>query len=92
MDTQHRQKVVRRLKSIEGHIRGIERMVEADTYCIDVLKQTNAVQRAIDKVNALIMQQHLDACVTTAMRGTDAKERQRVIGEIVDVFEMSSKI
>ncbi len=92
MDTQNRQKVVKRLKSIEGHIRGIERMVEADTYCIDVLKQTNAVQRAIDKVNTLIMQQHLNECVTTAMRGADPKERQRVIGEIVDVFQMSSKL
>ncbi len=92
MNPDQRQTVLKRLKSIEGHIRGIERMVEADAYCIDVLKQTHAVQKAIDRVNALIMQNHLQECVTTVIRGRDAKERQKVIGEIVDVFEMSSKI
>ena len=92
MNSEHRETVLKRLKSIEGHIRGIERMVEADEYCIDVLRQTHAVQKALDRVNALIMQHHLDSCVTSVIRGSDVKERQRVIGEIVDVFEMSNKI
>ncbi len=91
MEDEHRQKVLNRLKSIEGHIRGIERMVEEDTYCIDVVRQTIAVQRAIDKVNALIMQNHLQECVTTAIQGPDAKRRQKVLGEIVEVFELSNK-
>src|SRR6478672_11679781 len=60
MNDDHRKKVLNRLKSIEGHVRGIERMVEEDTYCIDVVRQTIAVQRALDKVNALIMQNHLN--------------------------------
>ena len=88
----HKQTVLRRLKSIEGHVRGIEAMVESDTYCIDVLKQTHAVQKALDKLNALIMQNHMNECVTSAIRGEDPKERERVIAEIVGVFEMSSKI
>ena len=88
----HKQIVLRRLKSIEGHVRGIEAMVESDTYCIDVLKQTHAVQKALDKLNALIMQNHMNECVTSAIRGEDPKERERVIAEIVGVFEMSSKI
>ena len=92
MDSKHRQTITRRLKSIEGHIRGIERMVESDEYCIDVLKQTHAVHKALDRVNALIIQHHLDSCVTEAIRGSDVQERQRVIGEIVEVFEMSNKI
>jgi len=92
MESEHRQKVLSRLKSIEGHIRGIERMVEEDVYCIDVVKQTLAVQKAIDKVNSLIMQNHLQECVTTAIQSNDAKKRQKVIGEIVEVFEMSNKV
>ena len=92
MNSEQRQLVLKRLKSIEGHVRGIEHMIESDAYCIDVLKQTHAVQKALDKVNTLIMHNHLNECVTSAIRGSDANERQRVIGEIVDVFEMSNKI
>ena len=91
MNDEHRKKVLNRLKSIEGHVRGIERMVEEDTYCIDVVRQTIAVQRALDKVNALIMQNHLNECVTTAIRGSDLAKREQVLGEIVEVFEMSNK-
>ena len=57
-----------------------------------MLKQTHAVQKALDKVNSLIMQNHLNECVSSVMRGPDARERQRVIGEIVDVFDMSHKM
>lgn len=85
-------KVLQRLKSIEGHVRGVQRMVEEDTYCIDIIKQTQAVQRAIDKVNALILENHLHDCVTMAIRGEDRGERERVLGELMDVFEMSSKL
>jgi DNA-binding FrmR family transcriptional regulator len=90
--SEDRKKVLVRLKSIEGHIRGIERMVEEDVYCIDIMKQTLAVQKALDKVNSLIMQNHLNECVTTAIKGNDARRRQQVIGELVDVFEMSHKV
>lgn len=92
MESEQQAEVVNRLKSIEGHIRGIERMVEEDAYCIDVVKQVMAVQKAIDKVNSLLMQNHLNHCVITAIRGNDARKRQKVIGEIVDVFEMSAKL
>ena len=92
MDTDQKQVVLKRLKSIEGHIRGVEAMIDSDAYCIDVLKQTHAVQKALDKVNTLIMQNHLNACVTSAIRGEDPKERERVIAEIVGVFDMSNKI
>jgi len=92
MDSKHKQDVLARLKSVEGHIRGIERMVEEDVYCVDVIKQTLAVQRAIDKINALILENHLNTCVTTAIRSEDSRERERVIGEIIDVFEATSKL
>ena len=92
MDDLHRRDVLARLKSAEGHLRGIQRMVEEDVYCVDIIKQTLAVQRAIDKVNALVLEHHLQTCVTTAIRNEDEKERERVIGEIVDIFAATSKL
>ncbi len=85
-------KVLARLKSIEGHVRGVYRMVEEDVYCIDVIKQTLAVQSAIAKVNTLILEGHLETCVTTAIKGDDPGERERVINELLDVFETSRKL
>lgn len=79
-------KIVRRLKSIEGHVRGVEKMVEDGVYCIDIVNQINAIQAALQKVNALVLDRHLHTCVTTAIRGDDPNERERVIGEILDVF------
>ena len=84
--------VLARLKSIEGHVRGVYRMVEEDVYCIDIIKQTLAVQSAIAKVNTLILESHLETCVTTAIKGDDLGERERVIDELLDVFEMSQKL
>jgi CsoR family transcriptional regulator, copper-sensing transcriptional repressor len=86
------QEVLSRLKSIEGHVRGIQRMVEDGDYCIDIVNQVIAVQRAMHKVSQLVLDRHLHTCVTTAMRDTDPGERERVIGEIVGVFEAAGKL
>ena len=59
---------LRRLKTIEGHLRGIIRMVEEDTYCIDVIRQIQAVESALNKVSAQILEGHLNSCVITAVR------------------------
>lgn len=83
--------VLKRLKNIEGHIRGIERMVENDAYCIDIIRQIQAVQAALNKVNTLVLDNHLNSCLITAVRGEDPDERERVLKEITDVFEMANK-
>ena len=92
MDDEHRATVSKRLRSIAGHVNGIERMVTEDAYCIDVIKQVQAVQAALNKVNDLILENHLNTCVIEAVRGDNKKERERVLDEIVDVFEMAQKI
>ena len=83
---------LRRLKTIEGHLRGVIRMVEEDTYCIDVIRQIQAVESALNKVSTQILANHLDSCVTTAIQGNNPKERERVLKEITEVFEMSTKV
>ena len=88
MDVNMNEDVVKRLKNIEGHVHGIEQMVANGTYCIDVIKQINAVQAALDKVSGIILEGHLHSCVITAVRGENPDERERVLAEIADVFEM----
>jgi DNA-binding FrmR family transcriptional regulator len=92
MDAQMKDAVKRRMKSISGHVSGIERMIEQDAYCIDVIKQVQAVQAALNKVNDLILENHLNTCVISAVRGDDATQREKVLDEIVGVFEMAQKI
>jgi len=84
--------VVNRLRSVQGHVHGIQRMVEEDIYCIDIMKQIKAVQKALDRVNALVLENHLETCVTTAIRSDDNSERERVIGEITQLFDASVKL
>jgi len=83
---------LRRLKTIEGHLKGIVRMVEEDAYCIDVIRQIQAVEAALNKVSTRILENHLNSCVITAIQGDDAGERKRVLKEITDVFAMSNKV
>jgi len=83
--------LVNRLKSIEGHVRGVTKMVEDGVYCIDIVTQINAVQAALRKVNTLVLDRHLHTCVTTAIRGDDLTERERVIKEVMEVFNAWEK-
>jgi len=92
MAEDRKQAILNRLKSIEGHVRGVQRMVDEGAYCIDVINQNLAVQRALERLNALILEHHLQTCATTAIRGDDAAERERVITELMSVFETKGRI
>lgn len=78
---------LKRLRSIAGHVRGVERMVEDDAYCIDVIRQLHAVQAALTKLQTGILNDHLHSCVITAVQGDNAAERERVLVEIAEVYE-----
>lgn len=86
------QDTIRRLKTAEGHLRGIQRMLEEDVYCIDVIRQIQAVQSALNRVSTTILEQHLNSCVITAIQGENPAERERVLKEIADVFEAATKV
>lgn len=83
---------LRRMKTIEGHLRGIIKMLEDDAYCIDIIRQIQAVEGALNKVSSRILEDHLNSCVITAIEGQDQSERERVLKEIAEVFEMSTKV
>ncbi|MFO8037163.1 MAG: metal-sensitive transcriptional regulator [Anaerolineales bacterium] len=84
--------IKQRLNTITGHLKGIQRMVEEGAYCIDIISQIHAVQSALNKVSTIILDDHLKSCLITAVKGDDPEERERVLQEIVDVFETTSKV
>ncbi len=79
---------LKRLNYIDGHLGGIRRMIEEDTYCVDVLKQTYAVRRAIEKLEALLLDGHLHTCVVEGVR--DGRDDQ-VIGELLELYALANK-
>lgn len=66
-------------------------MIEQDTYCIDVIHQIQAVQAALNRVSSQILEEHLNSCLITAVRGDNPDDRERVLKEIVDVFDAAKK-
>ena len=83
-----RQTVIKRLNYIEGHLAGIRRMIEDDKYCVDILKQTYAVRRAIEKMEALLLDAHLHSCVIEGIR--DGRDEQ-VVDELLQLYELANR-
>ena len=81
-----KKKMVTRLKRIEGQIGGIHRMIEDETYCVDVLHQFSAVQGALSKAAQLILEAHLETCVARAAASGSEEEAKEKLRELVDVF------
>jgi DNA-binding FrmR family transcriptional regulator len=88
MQADKKRAVLKRLAFIEGHLQGIRRMVESDKYCVDVLKQTFAVRRAIEKMEALMLDNHLHTCV---IEGIKEGRDDQVIGELLDLYELAGR-
>lgn len=81
-------KLARRLKIIEGQIRGLQDMVANDTYCIDIITQTSAVKQALSGVEDSLMEYHLSACAVDQMRAGNATKTQ---AEILKVYRLKRK-
>lgn len=79
--------VLARLKRIEGQVRGLQRMVASDTYCIDVLTQVSAATRALEGVALQLLDDHLRHCVAHAIQSDDPVESDRIITEAMKSIE-----
>lgn len=86
-----KEQVLKRLTILEGHLRGVKKMVEQEAYCMEVIHQIHAIQAALNKVSMLILEDHLNSCVISAVRGENPDDRERVLKEIADLFETISK-
>ncbi len=76
--TDSKASIIARLRRIEGQVRGLQRQVDTDTYCIDILTQISATTRALQSVALLLLEDHLEHCISPP---TTAEERQRKVTE-----------
>lgn len=86
MKQEAKDKIDPRLARIEGQVKGIRAMVQNDRYCVDILLQLSAVISALKKVEDLVMENHLNTCVSDALKSDDEKESQLKITELMDVM------
>src|SRR6202046_4029591 len=82
---------LRRLRRIEGQIRGLQRMVGEDRYCADILTQVSSVQEALRAVARALMRNHLSHCATQAIRTGSTEERQAMYDELLDLIYKNAR-
>ncbi|MGR4009476.1 metal-sensitive transcriptional regulator [Leucobacter sp. 1207-22] len=84
----HKSDLLKRLRRAEGQVRGVHRMIEEDTYCIDVLTQVSAATKALEKVALALLEDHLSHCVATAAKegGDVAAEKLREASQAIARF------
>ena len=86
--TDSRNDAIKRLSYIEGHISGVKKMVEEDRYCVDVLRQTFAVRRALQKLESQLIDGHLRTCVVD---GVKQGREEQVLSELVELYEIADR-
>ena len=86
MEPKVKEDCLKRLNYIEGHLAGIRKMVEEDRYCVDIMKQTFAVRKAIEKMEALILDRHLHTCV---VKGIKDGNETKVLEELLELYNLN---
>ena len=89
MDTKIKKQTLNRLAIAEGHLRKVRNMVEDEDYCPDIIHQSKAVQAALKRVDALVLDGHLNTCVLTNLKG-NSKQKKKLADEIVNLFRKDS--
>jgi CsoR family transcriptional regulator, copper-sensing transcriptional repressor len=92
MDEDTRGKALARLKRIAGQVSGIQRMLDEDRYCVDVLLQVAAVQAALLETGRVILSGHVETCLTDAIRSRDPRERRKKLDELMNLFSRFLRI
>ena len=88
MEDKNKGKIVRRLKLLEGQVRGLQKMVESNTYCIDVITQTSAVKQGLSNVEDMLLENHLGGCILNQVKSGQANKAKE---EILKVYKLKRK-
>lgn len=86
LNSRQKKQLTKRMSFLIGHLKAVKSMIEEDRYCIDIIRQNQAVIAALEKVNELILGNHLETCVTQAVESKSPKEKKRIFNEIIEVF------
>ena len=89
MQPEHKRSALNRLKTVRGHLDGVIAMVEDERYCPDIMKQVSAVQGSLEKVNRILLQNHLETCVTHAV---DEGRTLEVVDELMEVMKYTAAV
>ncbi|GAC1311601.1 MAG: hypothetical protein NVSMB19_26060 [Vulcanimicrobiaceae bacterium] len=89
LDDREKADVLGRLRSVRGHVDGVIKMVDADTYCVDVVKQISAMRAALDRVARIEIRSHIERCVLAA---GDAGDRKRAIDDLLDALNFNKEL
>lgn len=77
---------LKRLSRIEGQVRGLQKMIEEDRYCVDILVQVKAATAALKRVEGELLKDHVDHCIQEAIASDDLKDREAKVAELVDLL------
>jgi DNA-binding FrmR family transcriptional regulator len=91
LDAEVKQAVLTRLRRIEGQVRGLQKMVEEERYCADVLTQIASVQEALRSAGRALLHNHLRHCATVAIRSGDAEQAEAMYGELLDLVYRNAR-
>lgn len=91
MEKSFKKKIINRISYLSGHLEGVKKMIRDEKYCIDILKQSEAVIAALKKVNEMVLENHLNTCVTDAIKGKSEKERKKKIKELLEIYKNSDR-
>lgn len=83
--------LIRRLKRIEGQVKGIQNMVDEDRYCVDILVQISAIRSAINKVGTIILENHIKGCVSDSLQHGDDEITENTINELMSTINKFTK-
>ena len=91
MKSERHKSCITRLRRVEGQVRGIQRMIEEDRYCIDILTQMQAVKAAFKKVEDELLKGHAEACVQSVIESGDPVEQREKFSELIDLFGKANR-
>ncbi len=89
--TNDKEALIKRLKRIEGQVKGIQKMIEDDRYCVDVLIQISAIRSAINKVGTIMLENHVKGCVSESIKHDDSESTENMINELMDTINKFTK-
>lgn len=88
MEKPNKEKILRRLKILEGQLRGLQDMIEKDVYCIDVITQTSAVKQGLSNIEDILLEGHLGHCAVNQIKNGKV---EKAVGEILKVYKLKRK-
>lgn len=89
--TNDKEALIKRLKRIEGQVKGIQNMVDEERYCVDILIQISAIRSAINKVGTIILENHIKGCVSESLKNDDLEATENTINELMSTINKFTK-